>query len=250
MAEEIKDELEEQLAREQFDRHILSARLFLKQNRHADAQGVVDQLLEEHAENSEVHELQGDVHRAQGKRKDARAAYEKALGLDSTNVTVERKHAELVLYIGEGARAEKQRLSLLDNPDAPRGDGKKRSSLSAVIYACLFPGLGQLYNREHEKGLALFVAGAIDLILLLNGVILAPSRAVARSAGAGAGMTFGEQFGAWGDEIRAIAWWGWCLAILGLAGFLALHMYSIYDATRVARAAEKDADRLGIEAPG
>jgi len=250
LAEEIKDELEAQLAREQFDRHILTARLFLKQNRHADAQGVVDQLLEEHADNSEVMELQGDVLRVQGKRKDARAAYEKAVELDKTNVTAERKHAELVLFIGEGERAEKQRLSLLENPDGPRGDGKKRSALSAVIYACIFPGLGQLYNREHEKGLALFVAGALGLILLLNGVILAPSRAVARSAGAGAGMTFGEQFGAWGDELRAIPWWGWCLAILGLVAFVGLHMYSIYDATKVARAAEKDADKLGIEAPG
>ncbi len=248
MAEETKDELEEQLAKQQFDRQVLSARLFLKQGRYDDAQGAVDALSADHPDESEVHELQGDVLRAQGSRKKARESYEKAIALDAANANAERKYAEMVLFIGDAARAAKDRQSLLDNPDAHR-PGKKRSALSAIIYSCVFPGLGQLYNREHEKGLLLFAVGAIDLILLINGVILAPSRAVAREAGQGAGMDFGEQFFAWGDKLRAIHWWGWILAMLGLAVFLAIHLYSIYDATKVARQAEKDADKLGIEAP-
>lgn len=45
--------------------------------------------------------------------------------------------------------------------DQPSVPSPRRSPLVAVILAGLFPGLGQLYNRERLKALLFFAAGAL-----------------------------------------------------------------------------------------
>jgi len=244
--DDVTNDLDQQAAREQRDRLVLNVRLFLRQGRVADAQAAIDELRRQDDGSSEAWELQGDLHRHQGERSAARSAYQQAARLDPANASAERKYAELVLFLGEQERARKLQRELVESPD--KRPEKRRNPTLAIVYACLFPGLGQLYNRQHEKGLGLFFAAAIILILLINGIILAPYHGIPE-AGRRSGLTFPEQFAMWGDNLRAIPWWHWLLAVLGLLALVGMHLYSIFDATAVARREAKEADRLGIDAP-
>jgi tetratricopeptide (TPR) repeat protein len=242
----LQDDLEQEARREQLGRLVLNARLFLRQSRLPEAQAAIDELRSLDESSSEAWELQGDLHRHQGERSAARSAYQQATRLDPANASAERKYAEVVLYLGEQDRARREQRLLVDTPG--KRPEKRRNPTFAILYACLFPGLGQLYNRQHEKGLGLFFAAAIILILLLNGIILAPYHGIPE-AGRGQGLTFGEQFAMWGENLRAIPWWHWVLAVLGLMVFVTMHLYSIFDAGMVARREAAEADRLGIDAP-
>lgn len=50
----------------------------------------------------------------------------------------------------------------MSDPETPAGapPRKRRSRILAMTLSGLFPGLGQLYNREPWRALAFFVAGA------------------------------------------------------------------------------------------
>ncbi len=246
MSDEPKDDLEAEAQRERIDRLVLNARVYLRQDRIAEAQAAIDDLRKLDAESAEAWELQGDLHRRQGERSAARSAYQQAVKLDPGNASAERKYAELVLFLGEQERARREQRDLVESPD--KRPAKRPHPTLAVIYGCLFPGLGQLYNRQHEKGLAIFLAAAVILILLINGVVLAPYRGVPE-AGRHGGLTFGEQFAMWSDNVRATPWWHWVLAILGVLAFTGMHVYSVADAGIVARREAKEADRFGIDAP-
>ena len=246
MSDEPRDDLEQQAQRERIDRLVLNARVYLRQGRAAEAQAAINELRTLDAESSEAWELQGDLHRRQGERSAARSAYQQAAKLDPTNVSAERKYAEVVLYLGEQERAKREQRELVETPD--KRPEKRRNPTLALVYACLFPGLGQLYNRQHEKGLGLFFAAAVILILLINGIILAPYHGIPQ-AGRHGGLTFAEQLAMWGENLRAIPWWHWTLAVLGILGFVGMHLYSIFDAAAVARREAKEAERFGIDAP-
>jgi tetratricopeptide (TPR) repeat protein len=245
VSEDTPDDLEVQLRGEQLDRLVLNARVFLRQGRLAEAQAAIDELRALDAESADAWELQGDIHRRQGDRKAAREAYQTALKLDPTNSAAERKYAEIVLFLGEEDRARREQRELVDDPS--KHPTERRSPALAVIYASLFPGLGQLYGRQHEKGLAIFFAGAVILILLINGIIVAPFHGIAQ-AGRRHGLTFGEQYALWAQNLHAIPWWHWVLAVLGSLAYVAMYVYGIIDAVRVARQEAKEADRLGIDA--
>ena len=247
MPEEPADELEQQLQREHLDRLVLNVRLFLRQGRMAEAQSAIDELGKLDAGRSEAWELQGDLHRRRGERKAAREAYQQAFQLDPANADAERKYAEIVLFLGEEERARREQRQLVEKPD--KRPTKPRSPALAITYGCFFPGLGQLYNRQHEKGLALFLVGALILILLVNGIILAPYRGIPEAGRRSGGLTYVEQFVMWSENLREIPWWHWVLAVLGLLLFLAMHVVAIIDAGLVARREAKEAERLGIEAP-
>jgi hypothetical protein len=46
-------------------------------------------------------------------------------------------------------------------PTSPPPAAKPRSPVLAVMLSGIFPGLGQLYNRERRKGLLFLIAGAV-----------------------------------------------------------------------------------------
>ena len=241
------DELDVLARSDQIDRLVLNARILLRQGRTAEAQAAIADLRKLQDDNAEAWELQGDLCRRQGDRKGAREAYQQAVKLDPLNANAERKYAELVLFLGEEDRARREQRELIDEPG--KRPEKRRNPSLAILYACFFPGLGQLSNRQHEKGLALFLVGALILILLVNGIVLAPYRGIPEAGREQGGLTFAEQLAMWGDNLRAIPWWHWVLAILGLLAFIGMHIYSIIDATVVARREAKEADRLGVDAP-
>ncbi|MGQ9730328.1 MAG: tetratricopeptide repeat protein [Candidatus Zipacnadales bacterium] len=247
MAEDVIDELEQQLQREQIDRLVLSVRLFLRQGRIDEAQQTINELRRREPENSEAWELQGDLHRQKGERQAAREAYQQAFKIDPANVNAERKYAEMVLFLGEEERAQKRQREILEHPEKHKP--QRRSPGLAIMYGCFFPGLGQFYNRQHEKGLLLFVVGAVILILLFYAVILQPLTAMTEEAKGRGLISYAEQFEMWGYHLRAIPWWQWALAVFGLLVFLSAHGYGVVDAAVVARREAQEAHRLGIEAP-
>jgi formate hydrogenlyase subunit 3/multisubunit Na+/H+ antiporter MnhD subunit len=60
--------------------------------------------------------------------------------------------------------------------DEPGGSARRRSPLLAAVLSGLFPGLGQLYNRERLKALLFVIGGVVSLKLLLfvmGGVVTA-----------------------------------------------------------------------------
>jgi len=245
--EEVADDLEQQAERDRLDRLQLSARLFVKQERYAAAQGAVDDLKAAQPESSEVHELQGDVLRAQGKRKDAREAFQKAIELDRSNARAERKYAELVLFLGEQDRAQRRRQEVLDDPESlDRKEEKPRSPLTAAALGCVFPGLGQFYNKQREKGLALLATGAVIVLLMLAGLL---EMALASSGGReNASML--EKLTQLSNGLGALPWWQWLVMVFGGLVLMTAQVYGVVDAYRVAAQMAKSADDLGIEAPG
>jgi tetratricopeptide (TPR) repeat protein len=245
VSDEPLDDLEQQLQREQIDRLVLNARVFLRQGRTAEAQAAIDELRTLQPDSAEACELQGDLCRRQGDRKGAREAYQQAFKLDPTNASAERKYAEVVLFLGEQERARREQRELVESPD--KRPPKRRSLTLAVVCAFLFPGLGQLYNRHHEKGLALFAASLMIVILLVYGMIIAPW--VPHGGRPHQGLDVGEQLEMWLENLRTIPWWHWTLAILGVLGFFGMEAYGVVDAVIVARREAKEADRLGIEVP-
>jgi tetratricopeptide (TPR) repeat protein len=242
------DALDQQLRRDQRDRQVLSIRLLLRQERTDEALAAVAELRKLEPDSAEAWEIEGDIHRRRGDRKAAREAYQQAFHLDPTNADAERKYAEVVLFLGEEERSRRLQRELVDDPTKKHPEQKRNPAL-AIVYGCLFPGLGQLYNRQHEKGLAIFAAGALIVILLINGLVLGPYRGIPEAGRRHGGLSIGEQWEQWVHNLAGLPWWHWLLAILGLLTFAALHVYAVIDAAAVARQEAKDSSRLGIDAP-
>ncbi len=251
MLDDVDRDLEQGLREQEIDRLFLSARLMLKQNHLDEMQAAIDQLKELQPDDSTVWELQGDLLRRKGERKPAQEAFKRAFELDATNADAERKYAELALFLGEEDRARKQQEQLFEDPKRPRP--QPRNPLLAAFYSCIFPGFGQLYNRDHEKGLLLLAVAAVILMLLVNALVIAPLQNITheiksashgiRARGAAAPP---DQFSAWREHLGVMPGWHWMLVVLGILCFLGLQIYSIIDAYRAARREVKEAEKLGI----
>jgi tetratricopeptide (TPR) repeat protein len=237
-------DLDAQLREEETTRLFVTARLFLKQNRLGDTQEVIDQLKAREPESSEVWELQGDLHRRKGERKAAQEAFKQAFALDGTNADAERKFAEMALFLGEEERSRRSQRELLEDPTRKRA--QPRNPVTAALYSCLFPGFGQLHNREHEKGLLLFGIAVIILMLLVNGVVIVPLQTLGRDVRERGALSFGEQFDMWREHLALIATWQWLLVILGILAFVGLQVFSIIDAYRTAHREVQEAEKLGV----
>jgi len=244
LSDDADRELEEELREQEINRLFLTARLLLKQNRLDELQSVIDQLQERRPDDSEVFELQGDSFRRRGQRKPAQEAYKRAFELDSTNADAERKFAELALFLGEEQRARRQQQELVEEPGKSRP--QPRNPVIATIYACVFPGFGQLYNREHEKGLVLLGGAVIIVMLMLNALLIVPLQAIGHEAKSHGGLPLQELYAVWWEQLGAMPTWQWILIVLGSLIFAAMQVYGIIDAYRAARSEVEEAKRYGI----
>ncbi|MEN6344989.1 MAG: hypothetical protein ABFE16_06750 [Armatimonadia bacterium] len=126
------------------------------------------ELLGSHPDSTTAHELMGDVLAAQGKRSQAKEEYRKALDLEPANADAERKWAQVMLILGEANRTR----ALLESGryEEIRGAVHKDPG-GAAIRSMFFPGLGQLYNGEYEKGIVTVLVGLPLFGLALWGIV-------------------------------------------------------------------------------
>jgi tetratricopeptide (TPR) repeat protein len=152
-----------------FTRLASQVELNLRLGRQVDAARAADELLERWPDSTTASELAGDVAAAEGQVSRAREHYKRALELEPANADAERKYgASLLAQTPEERRAALIQQIIAD-PSAHRASARR--PLNAVLNALLFPGLGQLYNREQEKGLAMLGGAAVTAILLLSVVM-------------------------------------------------------------------------------
>jgi len=170
-----------------------------------EAEKTARELLEVAPRGTTSWELWGDVLLAQGKLEEAADAFKKAVELESANVDAERKYASLQLDLQQA----KWQREALESGDLSQFRGvADREPATAAARSALFPGLGQVYNGEYEKGLVMFFVG---MALLIPAVQLVVAWLSPEQSPSGLATFFGY---------------------LGLFGGIALYVFGVYDAYR------------------
>ncbi|MBI3945798.1 MAG: hypothetical protein HY321_07755 [Armatimonadetes bacterium] len=161
-------------------------------------------------------ELMGDLLVSRGELEAALDHYQRAMKLQPRAATEERV-ARLALRIAE----EKQRSAAPDTSPVAVAPRRANPSVACAL-SMLWPGLGQLYNGEHRKGLALFAAYFFDFVLIV--VMAIPHVRALRYAVFGSGRAMGG-----GPPVPALLW----LLLLVGGG---LWIYALIDASLTATA--------------
>lgn len=223
----------------ELERLLRNAHAFMKRGDLAAALSAASQLIEKYPNSTSAHELSGDVHYAMGKTGKARADYKRALEIEPANVDAERKFAEALL----NASIDEQRAGMIRDVlnGSVQHNTSSRRPLNTLVAALFFPGWGQLYNREYEKGLAIFTAAIILLALLFYGAILKPWQAMAQVNGPSP-LTLSNVSAALdampGSYIIILA--------VGVIAYVAGYVYCIWDALKIARQQFDNHHILGI----
>lgn len=219
------------------DTRLARGQLLLSRGNLGEAEKAALELVQQHPESTSVFELLGDVYLAMGKSAQARKQYRKAMQLEPANVDAERKFAAALV---SPSPEEQQRQMIRELASGAEGfQPSARRPLNAVLAALLFAGLGQLYNREYEKGLGIFAAAAVLLMLLFRGMVINPWAVVAERAG-NQTLAFSDQAQQARQVLMEMSAGYWGLLICGIVAYVGIYVYGIYDAYVTAhRQAEK-----------
>ncbi|MCK4324006.1 MAG: hypothetical protein KAW89_05705 [Armatimonadetes bacterium] len=184
-----------------------------------EAEKIACKLMEIAPRSTTSWELWGDVLLAQDKIEEASDAFKKAVELEPANADAERKYASIQLDLQQ-AKWERQ---VLESGDLSQFRGAvNKEPGTAAARSALFPGLGQVYNGEYEKGLIMFCVG---LALLTGAVRLVVTW-----------LSPGQSLGGLG------AVWGY----IGLFGGMVLYIFGVYDAYR---GSQEEQDRPLVPPP-
>jgi tetratricopeptide (TPR) repeat protein len=153
-----------------------------------------------------AHELLADALVKAGELEEAEAEYRHAAEVEPANADAQRKLGEVVLR-RRSLDFERQLLQMGMDDRSARGAGRVEPD-GAALRSGLFPGLGQLYVGDYEKGAALAVVGLGLLGLAVNGAF---------------------------DLVSPDKGWGAYYLTFGGIGYVAVYVYSIWDAVRSAR---------------
>ncbi len=196
-------------------RLLTTANLHRMRGNVSEATNACRQVLELAPANATAHDLLGDLLLGQGKLEEAMQHFRQAFEIEPRPAT-EEKIARLVLRLNEAKWAAPA------GGDAVAPPNRKLSPSMACAMSVLFPGLGQIYNGERTKGMALFAAGVVFLISTT--LLLAPNLMAIRAA-----LTGGARHGASAPPISGMLW----VMMFILAG---VWIYSIVDASLSATA--------------
>ncbi|MCX7597990.1 MAG: tetratricopeptide repeat protein [Armatimonadetes bacterium] len=196
------------LSDEEFEKLYDDARLALHVKRTEEALEIAQRLVGARPTSTTAHELLGDVKAALGQLEEAEQEYRLAAELEPANADAHRKLGAVVLQ-RKSAEFQQRMLEMQLEDRTLRGAPHPEAE-GAAVRSGLFPGLGQLYNGDYEKGAALAAGGMITLGLAVNGVF---------------GLISPET--GHGREVFYL--------VLGGIGYLAIYVYSIWDAIRTAR---------------
>jgi len=229
------------------DREITLGKLYI-QARRALGRGEVEraarlagQVVELAPDATSTEELLGDVAMAEKRYGEARAHYRRALEIEPANVDAERKYGEAVLVLSRG---ERLRTRLEEVAEAPEWYQRSRKIPWVAAFYSIIPGLGQIYNRQYEKGLALIAGALILLSWVLSQVISYYSAGLIVEAGRPNGKLDAER------ARQVVEAWGpltWTLMVLAVIVYLGLWVYSILDAYRTCKEDIREEDDLGVD---
>ncbi|MEA3400093.1 MAG: hypothetical protein U9R79_02500 [Armatimonadota bacterium] len=234
------DELEEMQRQHELGRLVSRTKRAIDMGRLQQAQQFAHQAAELAPDTTTVEELLGDLAMAKREYTAARDHYQRALEIEPINADAEEKLGEAVLHIQEGSRLRQRMEEAVDHPEEYKGF--RRNPVLAAFYSVI-PGLGQLYNHEYEKGLAmagvamLLLAWILSKLLTYFGVNLIATRATNPQLEREAARQVVEGYGPL----------TWTLIVLAIAAYLAIWIYSIVDAYRVCTEQAREADELGVE---
>ncbi len=236
---------EEQEREYQLGELYTKARRALRRGQIAAADKLVQEAAALAPDTTSVEELLGDVALAQKNYADAKRHFERALEIEPINADAERKLGEVVLVLGQ---AEHLRQRVEDVTEDPTKRVRfTKQPLVAALLSFVFPGFGQLYNSQHEKGLGLFALCALLLMLLLDRLIMSPFARMARQAARHGHVGISEQMERTRDALAHYGFVAWTLIALGIAVYLGLWIYTIVDAYRTCQQQAREADELGVE---
>lgn len=232
---------------DEVDREIALGKLHV-QARRALGQGQVDraaELAEQTAaldpDATSTEELLGDVALAQKRYPEARDHYQRALQIEPANADAERKYGEAVLVLARGQRLRARVTEVAEDPTKLQRSHK--IPWVAAFYS-IIPGLGQIYNRQYEKGLALIAAALILLSWVLSQIISYYSAEMIVEAGRPHGKLDTER------ARQVVQAWGpltWTLVVLAMVVYLGIWLYSILDAYRTCKEDIREEDELGVD---
>ncbi len=208
-----------------------------------EAQKLAQELVADFPESTSAHEMYGDVYIAAGDSAEARKHYRKAMELEPANADAERKFGAALINMSDTERRRKMIQDLVTGADE-HSVGSRRP-LNATILALVFPGFGQLYNREHEKGIIAFVIASVLVILLFHWLVLTPWEMVVTRSG-DEKLTFTEQLNQAQQVISTMPWTYWVLVVGVLLLLLGIYLYGVWDAYTTARKRISDHDVLGV----
>ncbi|MBC7287979.1 MAG: hypothetical protein H5T86_08030 [Armatimonadetes bacterium] len=203
---------EQALSDEEFQELYDKVRLALHVGRLEEAAQIAAELVAARPQSTTAHELMGDVYSAMDKLEEAEGEYRLAASLEPANADAQRKLGEVVLRRRQSEI--ESRLNELDLAElAHRGYANPRPE-EAALRSALFPGLGQLYNGDYEKGFVLAGLGLVALGFAADGFV---------------GLMALDK----GSALAPI------YAIAGTAAYIGVYVYSIWDAVIGAREHQK-----------
>ncbi len=175
-------------------------------------------------ENLDARELLGEILAAQHEWDAAIAEFRRVLDAEPNRPSAERKLAEATLG----------RAGLKDLAFTADSDMTPRNPSTAAILSLVFPGLGQLYTHQLVKGFITF-AGALTLaVFILWGVLVAPLQIGSRIFTGEKTATL-HAANQWADGLANMSVLLKLLLVAACAVWIALHVWSIFDASFAAR---------------
>lgn len=186
-----------------------------------------------------VEELLGDLAMAEERPEDAREHYERALEIEPVNADAEAKLGEAVIKIREGTDVRARMEEAVEHPDEYQGF--RKNPVTAAFYSVI-PGLGQLYNQQYEKGLALAAAAMVLLAWVLSKVLAYTGASMIAGARNPRLQTQEAQ-----QVVEAYGPLTWTLIGLAVAAYLVIWVYSVWDAYHTCARMAQEADELGVE---
>jgi tetratricopeptide (TPR) repeat protein len=148
----------EELAKEKANVLLGEAVLLRAKGKPREALEKTQESLRVMADNPDAFEILGDLYSSLGPPEAAIEAYQRALELDPSRITLETRLAHIALKKGEIDYQRRLAQDIIAGRYRPL---QKRNPGIAGLLSLIFPGLGQVYNQDWIKG------GILLLVFLL-----------------------------------------------------------------------------------